>query len=62
MRLDVGQVFTDSGQILEQVAQRGYGCLVLGSVPGQVGWCSEQPGLLLDVAVGNPACGRGVGT
>jgi len=55
LRLDVGQFFTDSGQILEQVAQRGYGCLVLGSVPGQVGWCSEQPDLLLDVAVGNPA-------
>jgi len=32
--------------------------LLPGSVQGQVGWSSEQSGLVEDV----PACGRGVGT
>jgi len=35
-----------------------FGCLLPGSVPGQVGWSSEQPGLVEGV----PAHGRGVGT
>ena len=33
-------------------------CLLPGSVQGQAGWGSEQPGLVEDV----PACGMGVGT
>jgi len=44
--------------IWEQVAQRSCGCPLPGSVQGQAGWSSEQPGLVEDV----PAHGRGVGT
>ena len=32
-----------------------------GGVQGQVGWGPGQPGLVLNVEVGGPACGRGVG-
>jgi len=42
---------------LEQVAQRSCGCSLSESVQGQVGWSSEQPGLVEDV----PAHGRGLG-
>ena len=42
----------------EQVVQRSCGCPLPGSVQDQVGWSSEQPGLVEDV----PAYGRGVGT
>ena len=45
-------------EALEQVAQRGCGCPIPGSVQGQVGWGFEQPGLVEGV----PAHGRGVGT
>ena len=31
-------------------------------VQDQVGWGPGQPGLGLDLAAGNPACGRVVGT
>ena len=42
----------------KQVVQRSCGCTLPGSVQGQIGWSSEQPGLVEDVA----AHGRGVGT
>ena len=45
--------------MLEQAAQRGCGCPVPGGVQGQVGWGPGQPGLVLNVEVGGPACGRG---
>ena len=32
-----------------------------GGVEGQVGWGPGQPDLVLNVEVGGPACGRGVG-
>ena len=48
--------------ILEQAAQRGCGCSTPGGVQGQVGWGSGQPGLVLNVEIGGPAQGRGVGT
>jgi len=47
----------EGGEALAQVAQRSCGCPLPGSVQGQVGWGSEQPGLGEDV----PAHGRGVG-
>ena len=47
----------DTSETLEQVAQGGCGCPIPGSVPDQVGWCFEQPGLVEGV----PACGWGVG-
>ena len=48
----------EGGEALAQVAQRGCGCPIPGSVQGQVGWGFEQPGLVEGV----PAHGRGVGT
>ncbi|KAK4830959.1 hypothetical protein QYF61_014418 [Mycteria americana] len=36
----------ESGEALEQVAQRSHGCPIPGSVQGQVGWGFEQPGLV----------------
>ena len=57
-----GEVFyQESGEVLEQAAQRGCGCPIPGGVQGQVGWCSGQPGLVLNVEVGGPACGGRVG-
>ena len=41
-------------------AQRGCECSVPGGVQGQVGWGPGQPGLVLNVEVGGPACGRGL--
>jgi len=32
-----------------------------GGVQGQVRWVLEQPGLVLNVEVGSPACSRGIG-
>ena len=43
------------------VTQRGCGCPVPGGVEGQVGWGAGQPGLVLNMEVGDPACGGGVG-
>ena len=48
----------EGGEAQEQVAQRGCGWPIPGSVQGQVGWGFEQPGLVEGV----PAHGRGVGT
>ena len=31
-----------------------------GGVQGKVGWGSRQPGLVLDLEVGGPACSRGL--
>jgi len=47
--------------VLEQAAQRDCGCSVPGGVQGQVGWGSGHPGLVLNVEVDGPACGKGVG-
>ena len=41
--------------------QRGCGCPEPGGVQGQAGWGPGQPGLVLNVEVGGPACGEGVG-
>jgi len=32
--------------VLEQTAQRSYGCLILGGLQGQGEWSSGQPGLV----------------
>ena len=47
---------------LEQAAQIGFECSVPGGVQDQVGWDPGQFGLVPDLVVGGPACGRGVGT
>ncbi|GAB0193696.1 hypothetical protein GRJ2_001834900 [Grus japonensis] len=53
-RLDI--LYDEGGEALEQVAQRGCGCPIPGSVQGQVGWGFGQPGLVAGV----PAHGRGL--
>ena len=49
--------YNQGGEALEQVAQRGGGCLVLGDIQGQAGPDSWQP----DLAVGVPVHCQGVG-
>ena len=49
--------YNEDGETLAQVAQRGCGCPVPGTIQGQVGQGSEKPDLVEDV----PAHGRGVG-
>jgi len=44
-----------------RAAQRGWGCPGPEGVQGQVGWGPGQPGLVLDMDVGGPACSRKVG-
>jgi len=41
--------------VLEQAAQRGYGCPIPGGVQGQVGWGPGHPGLVLDMEFGGAA-------
>jgi len=48
--------------VLEQIAQGGCGYPIPRGVLGQAGWGPEQSDLVLDLAVDNPACGRGLGT
>lgn len=50
--------FWGSGETLEQVTQWRCGCPIPVSVPDQVGWHLEEPGLVEAV----PIHGRGVGT
>ena len=47
----------ESGEVLGQAVQRGCGCPIPGDVQGQVEWGPGQPGLVLNVEVGGPACG-----
>jgi len=58
MRYEEEILHHEGGETLAQVAQRSCGCLLPGSVQGQVGWSSEQPSLEEDV----PADGRVVET
>ena len=54
-------LYYESGEVLEQAAQRGCGCPIPGGAQGQVGWGPGQPGLVLNGEVGGPACCGGVG-
>jgi len=45
-----------------EAAQRGCGCPVPEGVQSRVGWGPGQSGLVLNVEVGSPACGKEVGT
>ena len=48
--------------MLEQLPRETVGApSTPGGVQGQVGWGPGQPGLVLNVEVGGPACGIGVG-
>ena len=53
---------SQSGEMLEQTVHRGCGCSIPGRLQDQVGWAPRQPGLVPDLEVGGPACGRGIGT
>jgi len=54
-------MFLEVGRVLAQAAQRGCGCPIPGGVQGLFGWGPGQPGLVLDMEVGSPACIREVG-
>ena len=41
------RVYQESGEVLEQAAQRGCGYPIPGGVHSQVGWGPGQPGLVL---------------
>ena len=49
-------LYQENGEVLEQAAEKGCGCPVLGGVQDQVAWGSVQPGLVLHMEVGGPAC------
>jgi len=55
-------LYYESGEVLEQAAQRSCGCLIPGGVQSQFGWGPGQSNLVLDLVVDNPASGRGIGT
>ena len=46
-----------SGEALEQIAQRGGGCPILGDIQGQAGWGPEQPDLAESVLFHSGAVG-----
>jgi len=48
--------------VLAQAAQRGCRYPVPGGVQRQVGWGPGQSDVAFHLVVGNPACGRGIGT
>ena len=50
-----GSSLQESGEVLEQAAQRGCGCPIPGGVQGQVGWGPGQCGPVPDLEVGGPA-------
>ena len=53
----LGEIFCSrGGEALEQVAQRSFGCPILGAVQGQVGWGPGQP----DLVGGIPAMAGGL--
>jgi len=54
-------LYHESGEVVEQAAQRVCGCPVHGGAQGQVGWGPGQPRLVLNVKVGGPDCSRGIG-
>ena len=57
-----GVLYYESGEVLEQLPREAVDApSIPGGVQGKVGWGPGQPGLVLNVEVGGPACGGGVG-
>ena len=53
-------LYSESGEVLEQLPREAVDApSIPGGVQGQAGWGCGQPGLVLNVEVGGPACGRG---
>ena len=60
-RLDVrSKFFTDRLVMCWNSCPERCGCPIPGGVQGQAGWGPGQPGLVLNVKVGDPAHGRGL--
>ena len=58
IRPDVRRKFFESGEVLGQLPREAMDApSITGGVEGQVGWGPGQPGLVLHVEVGGPACG-----
>jgi len=54
-------LYCESGEVLEQLPREAVDApSTPGGVQGQVGWGPGQPGLVLNVEVGVPACGGGL--
>ena len=55
-------LYSESGEVLEQLPREAVDApSIPGGVQGQAGWGPRQPGLVLHVEVGGPACGGEVG-
>ena len=54
-------LYYESGEVLEQLPGEVVDApSIPGGAQGQVGWGPGQPGLVLNVEVGGPACGGGL--
>lgn len=51
-------LWCEGGETLEQLAQRGCECPLLGNVQSQVGWNFEQPGLVERTPTHDRALGK----
>ena len=51
----------EGGKALAQATRKGCGCPAPGIFQDQLRWGPGQFDLVLDLAAGNPACGRGIG-
>ena len=56
-----GKLYSEDGKALNKLCRDAAGCSVPGGVQGQVGWRPWQPALVLDMEIGGPACGMGIG-
>jgi len=55
-------LYYESGEMLEQLPREAVDApSIPGGVQGQAGWGPGQPGLVLNVEVGGPACSGGFG-
>ena len=55
-------LYSESGEVLEQLPREAVDApSICGGVEGRVGWGPGQPGLVLRVEVGGPACRGGIG-
>ena len=53
-------LYSEGGEALAQAAKKCCGYPIPGGIQLQAGWGPGQPGLVFDMEVGSPACGRGL--